>query len=100
MGLAVISHTISTVQSVLAQFQQNGIGPHYIITRQGTLIQLVDEHDRAWHAGLAFSGLIGGETKDGTNDVNSHSIGISLEGNGCEMAFMDIQYTVLSWLLK
>jgi N-acetylmuramoyl-L-alanine amidase len=43
---------------------------HYLIARHGAVFQLVDETQRAWHAGAGCWGNV--------NDVNSHSIGIEL----------------------
>lgn len=50
------------------------VSSHYLVGRDGTLWQLVDETRRAWHAG---EGAWGGVT-----DVNSHSIGIELDNDG------------------
>lgn len=47
---------------------------HYIINEDGTIIQLVDEHKRAWHAGLSYW--------NGERDMNSASIGIELYNKG------------------
>ncbi|MGC0224424.1 N-acetylmuramoyl-L-alanine amidase [Pseudooceanicola nitratireducens] len=50
-----------------------GLSPvscHYVISETGDLWQLVDENDRAWHAGAGAWGAVW--------DVNSHSIGIEL----------------------
>ncbi len=55
---------------------QPGVSAHYLIVRDGTLIQLVDERARAWHAG---------ESRWGSSvDLNSASIGIELDNNGRE----------------
>lgn len=50
------------------------VSAHYLISRSGEVIQLVDEARRAWHAGA------GGWR--GTGDVNSRSIGIELDNDG------------------
>lgn len=50
------------------------VSAHYLIARDGTLYQLVDEEMRAWHAG-------GGDWR-GQGDVNSRSIGIELDNPG------------------
>ena len=44
---------------------------HYIIDTDGSITQVVEEHKRAWHAGL-------GSWRDIKSDLNSHSIGIEL----------------------
>ena len=50
------------------------VSAHYLIAADGRLWQLVDEADRAWHAG---AGSWAGE-----GDVNSRSIGIELDNPG------------------
>ena len=52
------------------------VSAHYLIARDGTLFQLVEEDKRAWHAG-------GGDWQ-GRGDVNSRSIGIELDNPGDE----------------
>lgn len=52
------------------------VSAHYLIARDGTLYQLVDERHRAWHAGQSYWG--------GVTDLNSSSIGIELDNNGSE----------------
>jgi N-acetylmuramoyl-L-alanine amidase len=52
------------------------VSAHYLVARDGTIYQLVDERMRAWHAG---------ESRWGSNsDLNSSSIGIELDNNGSE----------------
>jgi len=52
------------------------VSAHYLIVRDGTIIQLVDERARAWHAG---------ESQWGSSiDLNSASIGVELDNNGRE----------------
>lgn len=50
------------------------VSAHYLIGRDGTVWQLVNEQDRAWHAGAG--------TWQGRDDVNSRSIGIELDNDG------------------
>lgn len=50
------------------------VSAHYLIVRDGSIVQLVDERARAWHAG---------ESRWGASfDVNSDSIGIELDNDG------------------
>lgn len=66
------------------------VSAHYLIGRDGTIIQLVDERARAWHAG---------ESKWGADtDLNSASIGIELDNNGDE-PFAEAQIAALLHLL-
>jgi len=50
------------------------VSAHYIISPQGNVVSLVDEGQRAWHAGAGSWG--------GVTDVNSRSIGIELSNDG------------------
>lgn len=52
------------------------VSAHYMIDRDGTVLSLVDETARAWHAGAGEWG--------GRGDVNSRSIGIELVNRGAE----------------
>lgn len=49
----------------------NRVSAHYVIDRDGTVYQLVDEQKRAWHAGVSLW--------DGKTDINSCSIGIEFQ---------------------
>lgn len=50
------------------------VSAHYVLGADGTVWQLVDESDRAWHAGAGAWGPI--------TDVNSRSIGIEIANTG------------------
>lgn len=50
------------------------VSAHYLIDTDGTILALVDEHVRAWHAGAGRWGAC--------RDINSHSIGIELAQTG------------------
>lgn len=67
------------------------VSAHYLIGRDGTLYQLVDEHRRAWHAGQSYWG--------GLTDLNSASIGIELDNTGDE-PYAEAQIDRLIVLLK
>lgn len=66
------------------------VSAHYLIGRDGTLWQLVDEAMRAWHAGA-------GEWA-GEGDVNSRSVGIELDNTGAQ-PFPEPQMAALEALL-
>ncbi|QEW19172.1 1,6-anhydro-N-acetylmuramyl-L-alanine amidase AmpD [Marinibacterium anthonyi] len=66
------------------------VSAHYLIGRDGTLWQLVDEDRRAWHAGAG--------SWQGRGDVNSRSIGIELDNTG-RHPFPEPQMTALETLL-
>ncbi len=50
------------------------VSAHYLIARDGRVFHLVDEDQRAWHAGHGTWG--------GRSDINSRSIGIELDNTG------------------
>ena len=55
------------------------VSSHYVVDEDGTVYRLVEEAQRAWHAGVAFWA--------GTRDVNSRSIGIEIVNPGHEFGF-------------
>jgi N-acetylmuramoyl-L-alanine amidase len=52
----------------------SGVSCHYLVDEQGTIVQMVDEAARAWHAGLS--------SWHGETDINSQSIGIEIQNVG------------------
>ena len=93
-NIVVVHHTgSSTVESALKTLLDPArrVSAHYLIGREGELLQLVDERHRAWHAGASSWG--------GITDVNSTSIGIELVNNGDE-PFPGPQIASLIALLK
>ncbi|MBS0308778.1 MAG: N-acetylmuramoyl-L-alanine amidase [Proteobacteria bacterium] len=78
-NLIVIHHTTdNTLEEAQATLTspQHAVSAHFLIGRDGRIVQLVAESARAWHAGLSWWG--------GQTDVNSASIGIELDNNGHE----------------
>lgn len=69
----------------------SGVSAHYLVGSDGTLWQMVQEQDRAWHAGA-------GEWR-GQTDVNSRSIGIELDNSGSH-PFSEPQMITLERLLR
>jgi N-acetylmuramoyl-L-alanine amidase len=66
------------------------VSAHYLIDTDGSVLSLVDEGARAWHAGA-------GEWR-GAGDVNSRSIGIELANSGA-VPFAEPQMAALERLL-
>jgi N-acetylmuramoyl-L-alanine amidase len=70
----VVIHSIALSNSQAAQDllsdPKSEVSAHYLIERDGSIIQMVCEQKRAWHAGLSFW--------RGIRDMNSASIGIEL----------------------
>ncbi len=54
---------------------KRGLSAHYVIHKDGTILQCVDESKRAYHAYPAFWDKVGGRE----NNMNAHSIGIEIE---------------------
>ena len=67
------------------------VSSHFLITREGKLIQFVPTNKRAWHAGISLY--------KGRENCNDFSIGIELEGCDDE-AFEKQQYQSLSRLIN
>ena len=89
----IIHHTSqnSTAQTVRTfQLAHTKVSSHYVIGRDGQVIQMLNDYDRAWHAGKSKWGSI--------TDMNSVSLGIELDNNGRE-AFSDLQINALLNLL-
>ncbi|HZZ95128.1 MAG TPA: N-acetylmuramoyl-L-alanine amidase [Usitatibacter sp.] len=75
----ILHHTGNdTAQQALATLTNPArmVSAHYLVGRDGTIYQLVDERYRAWHAGASSWGS--------DEDLNSSSIGIEMDNNGAE----------------
>ena len=93
VNLVVIHYTgSSTAERALQTLSdpKSEVSSHYLVTRDGRIVQLVDERERAWHAGASRWG--------GADDINSASIGIELDNNGRE-PFPEAQLVSLIQLL-
>jgi N-acetylmuramoyl-L-alanine amidase len=55
------------------------VSAHYLVEEDGTVVRLVDEEMRAWHAGVACW--------RGATDINARSIGIELVNPGHEFGY-------------
>lgn len=66
------------------------VSAHYLISRAGEVFALVDEAQRAWHAGAGSWGAV--------SDINSRSIGIELDNTGAQ-PFPEPQMAALEALL-
>ncbi len=90
----IIHHT---AQDSLAQtittfiLERTQVSAHYVVGRDGQVVQMLNDELRAFHAGVS---------KWGNNyDMNSSSIGIELDNNGAE-PFSDLQIKSLLILLQ
>ena len=66
------------------------VSAHYLICEKGVTHQMVDETERAWHAGAGRWG--------GVDDINSRSIGIELANRG-DHPFSEPQMSALEELM-
>ncbi|WP_312796252.1 N-acetylmuramoyl-L-alanine amidase [Tianweitania sp.] len=53
---------------------ESEVSSHYLVHEDGSVVQMVREADRAWHAGRSIWG--------GNADINSHSVGIEIVNPG------------------
>jgi N-acetylmuramoyl-L-alanine amidase len=60
---------------------QSGVSCHYLVDEDGTIIQMVGEELRAWHAGVS--------SWKGETDTNSRSIGIEIQNPGHKLGYCD-----------
>jgi N-acetyl-anhydromuramyl-L-alanine amidase AmpD len=90
----IIHHTAQdSIQQTIKTFTltRTQVSAHYVIADDGSVVQMLNDYMRAWHAGRASWG------KD--TDINSSSIGIELDNNGTEV-FSEAQITSLMSLLS
>jgi N-acetylmuramoyl-L-alanine amidase len=93
-NLVIIHHTAQdSLQETIRTFslKSTQVSSHYVIAKNGKVIQMLNDYLRAWHAG---SGSWGKST-----DINSTSIGIELDNNG-EEPFSEVQINSLLLLLS
>ncbi|UIR55772.1 N-acetylmuramoyl-L-alanine amidase [Sphingobacterium sp. SRCM116780] len=89
----IIHHTSqNSIDQTIRTFQieHTKVSSHYVIGRDGTTIQMLNDYVRSWHAGVSKWGTL--------TDMNSISIGIELDNNG-EEAFPQVQIEALMVLL-
>lgn len=65
------------------------VSSHLLIRRDGSMLQFVNLHDRAWHAGRS--------SFQGEDECNDFSVGVELEGDD-DTLYTDAQYEQLSAL--
>jgi N-acetylmuramoyl-L-alanine amidase len=92
-GYVIIHHTAqNSCEQTFKTFTlpPTQVSAHYVICKDGTVHQMLNDYLRAWHAGLGKWGNL--------SDINSASIGIEIDNNGFE-TFTDLQVSSLLNLL-
>lgn len=92
-NFVIIHHTAQhNIEQTIRTFKlpHTKVSAHYVIGKDGQVVQMLNDYERAWHAG---------RSKWGHNtDLNSSSIGIELDNNGIDM-FPEVQINALLQLL-
>lgn len=55
------------------------VSAHYMVSEDGNIFQLVDENNRAWHAGVSYW--------RGNSNINQRSVGIEIVNKGHEFGY-------------
>ncbi|MEF3691528.1 MAG: N-acetylmuramoyl-L-alanine amidase [Candidatus Moraniibacteriota bacterium] len=80
-----------SVEKVIEEYRQYQVTPHYLIDREGSVFQLVDDKNVAYHAGES-------QVPDGRTGVNNFSLGIEVI-NSEKDKFTESQYKSINFLL-
>lgn len=67
------------------------VSAHFLLRRDGELLQFVSTDERAWHAGVS--------SWQGRDNCNDYSIGVELEGTDTD-AYTEAQYRGLQGLIQ
>ena len=95
-GIIVLHYTVEDTlegsRDILSDAERkHPVSSHYLLDRDGRLLQLVPDHLAAWHAGAGRWGSL--------DDLNQASIGIEIVNTGSE-PFPDVQIDALIALLR
>lgn len=93
-SFVIIHHTAqNSCEQTLKTFTtiKSQVSAHYVICKDGTVHQMLNDYMRAWHGGNAKWGNL--------TDINSASIGIELDNNGFQ-SFDSLQINSLLSLLN
>jgi len=61
--------------------EESKVSSHYLVEEDGTIIQLVEDTKRAWHAGASYW--------SGRESLNAYSVGIEIVNPGHEWGYQD-----------
>lgn len=82
---------VYSVDRTIEEYEQYGVGAHYLIDRSGTVLRLVEEANIAYHAGSS-------KMTDGRKNVNDFSIGIEMIATE-DSGYTDKQYSAVNALI-
>lgn len=94
---AIVLHStvINSLQECIDHFMKpaSRVSAHFVVDRDGTIVQCVETEKRAWHAGVSVL--------EGVDQVNNFSIGIEMVNlNDGEDPYPDEQYKAVASLIK
>jgi N-acetylmuramoyl-L-alanine amidase len=83
IAMLVLHYTgMQSAEAAIARLAdaQARVSAHYVVAEDGTVLQMVEEANRAWHAGRSWW--------RGLTDINSASIGIEIVNPGHEFGYV------------
>ncbi len=95
ISMIVLHYTgMETGEMALARLcdEKSKVSAHYLVQEDGSIINMVDENKRAWHAGVSWW--------NGTSNVNSASIGIEIVNGGHDFGLPDFPKEQIRALIK
>lgn len=96
--LVIHSTPSKDAANLLDVFKRRQVCSHYVIDKDGAIVQCVDERYRAWHAGASYWRKEGGPAATQKN-LNANSIGIEICSPTLgQTPFSDRQIESLKWL--
>lgn len=82
---------VYSVDRTIEEYEQYGVGAHYLIDRSGAVLRLVEEANIAYHAGSS-------KMPDGRKNVNDFSIGIEMIATE-DSGYTEKQYAAVNALI-
>lgn len=96
--LVIHSSPSSCAADLIDVFNRRKVGTHYVIDKDGAIIQCVGDQYRAWHAGQSYWRKEGGPSATQEN-LNANSIGIEICSPTLgQEPFFEKQIRSLKWL--
>lgn len=95
VDMLVLHYTgMESAEAALARLCDPGVdvSAHYLVDEDGHVVRLVDERERAWHAGVA--------SWRGAADINARSIGIELVNPGHEFGYRPFPKAQMAALIE